>query len=230
MVLCENRLRCGSSGISFQSKRLTTTSKTGILRIMEIKRAVNVGVDIHEKISEIFVDGFGKDLRFFSKDKNKLAKALAHIFVVDYFYVAVIDDEVAGITACVDRDHFCVNPDRKTLVKHLGIVKGFLAASSFKRYFQHYPKYPVDMDSTTASVEFVAVSSKHRKKGVASAILTHLHSLPEYKDYILEVADTNTNAFELYKRLGYKEVVRKKLKLEKLFSKVNYFVYMKYSK
>jgi hypothetical protein len=39
---------------------------------MEIKRAVEFEHNIREKISEVFVDAFRKDLKFFSKDSIKM--------------------------------------------------------------------------------------------------------------------------------------------------------------
>ena len=197
---------------------------------MEIKRAIDWGGNIREKITEIFVDAYGKDLQFFSKDKNKLIKAFTHIFVLEYFYIAIIDNEVAGMTVCIDKNNFCINHNSKILVKHLGIIKGTAAYMLFKHYFNKYPKYLVELDDKTASVEFVATKTEYRKQGVASSIIKHLLTLPEYKNYVLEVADTNTSAFELYKKLGFKEVCRKELKFGKKYAGLNYLVYMTYSK
>jgi ribosomal protein S18 acetylase RimI-like enzyme len=197
---------------------------------MEIKRAVEFDDNIREKISEIFVDAFRKDLIFFSKDSIKLMKAFSHMFVLEYFYVAVIDNQIAGITACVEKGHFCIKHSNKILIQHLGIIKGFIANIMFKIYFNSYPKYPLEIDSETAIVEFVATSKNFRKKGVASAIMNHLFALPKYKHYVLEVADTNLNAFELYKKLGYNEISRKEMKIGKKYSGINYLIYMKYSK
>jgi len=59
--------------------------------------------------------------------------------------------------------------------------------------------------------------------------LNHLHSLPEYNDYVLEVKDTNVAAVELYKKMGYREVHREKFRWAK-HADFEYFVYMKYSK
>lgn len=196
---------------------------------MIIKQAIDFNDDPREKISGLFVEAYGNDLQFLSKDKNKLIKAFTHMFVPEYFYVAVIDNEIAGMIACMDAGHFCINHDKKTLVKHLGIIKGLAANILFKYYFNKYPKYPMTLGEKTASVEFVATGIKYRKQGVAAAIMKHLFALPEYKQYVLEVADTNTNAFELYKKLGYREVCRKELKFGKKYAGVNFFVYMKYS-
>ncbi|MEI4771402.1 hypothetical protein WAX74_17385 [Psychrobacillus sp. FJAT-51614] len=40
--------------------------------------------------------------RFFSKDKNKIAKAFAHMFVLNQFYVAIANNKIGGMTACTD--------------------------------------------------------------------------------------------------------------------------------
>ncbi|MCL2193028.1 MAG: GNAT family N-acetyltransferase [Treponema sp.] len=197
---------------------------------MEIRRAIDLGDGTREKISEIFIDGFYGDLKMFCKDRELLTKACVHMFALRYFYTAIIDGEIAGVIACLDKDSYCVRPDRKMLLKHMGFFKGMFANYGFK-YFSHDPKYPaeVKMGEKTASVEFVVTNTKHKKKGVATAILNHLHALPEYNDYVLEVKDTNTSAVELYKKMGYQEVYRKKFRWAK-YADFEYFVYMKYSK
>jgi len=198
---------------------------------MEIKRAIDLGGDARDKISELFVDGFYDDLKPFSKDKAKLAKACAHMFILRYFYVAIIDGEIAGIIACLNAgDEYCVQYDRRMLVRHLGLFRGVFACFGF-RYLGRNPKYPreVRTDEKTASIEFVVTGTKYRKMGVATAIMDHLLSLPEYRDYVLEVVDTNTAAVELYKKLGFEEVHRRKFRWAK-HSDFDYFVYMKRSR
>jgi ribosomal protein S18 acetylase RimI-like enzyme len=46
-----------------------------------------------------------------------------------------------------------------------------------------------------------------------------------YEKYILEVADTNEHAYNLYKKLGYEEVYKIKQYLPKKIG-INYLVYM----
>jgi hypothetical protein len=103
--------------------------------IMEIKKATDFKENIQNNISEIFVEAYGKDLKFFSKDYKKLIKAFSHMFVLEYFYVAVIDNEIAGMAVCIDKEHFCIKHDRKIFIKYLGIYKGLLANILFKYYF-----------------------------------------------------------------------------------------------
>jgi ribosomal protein S18 acetylase RimI-like enzyme len=194
--------------------------------MIEVKRASELGENSKKKISEIFVDGFGKHLTAFSKDYKKLADAFEHMFVLDVFFVAVIDGEIAGITACTDGKISCINHNKKELIKHLGFLKGTFANIIFKREFQ---KPAIKTGDRIASVEFVATASKYKGKGVATEIMNYLFALPQYDEYILEVADTNTNAVNLYKKLGYKEFHRIKQKHSKI-SGINYLVYMKYTK
>jgi ribosomal protein S18 acetylase RimI-like enzyme len=194
--------------------------------MIEIKRASELGENTRKKVSEIFVDGFGKELRFFSKDSQQLAKALEHLFVLDVFYVAIIDGEIAGITACTNGPMTSTVSNRKELIRHLGLVKGTIASYAFKREFE---KLPIEVGDRIASVEFVATASKYRGKGVATALMNHLFALPQYEEYVLEVANTNTNAVRLYEKLGYTEFKRIKQKHSKI-SGVNYLVYMKYLK
>jgi ribosomal protein S18 acetylase RimI-like enzyme len=193
---------------------------------MEIKRAVEFDDAIRERISEIFAGAFGKDLRFFSKDARKLVKAFSHMFVLEYFYVAVIDEKIVGITACMNERCFCIRHDKKILKKHLGTIKGLIADSVLNNYFNRYPKYPLEMDEKTASVEFVATAPEYKKKGVATGLMNYIFTLPEYDKYMLEVADTNTNALTLYEKLGYKEVYRIKQRFSKHIG-INYLLYMK---
>ncbi|MDR0387751.1 MAG: GNAT family N-acetyltransferase [Treponema sp.] len=192
---------------------------------MEIKPAKDLNDNTREKISELFVEAFGKELKIISKDTNKLIKAFSHMFVLDYFYVGIIDNKIAGMMACADKEHYCINHDRKILIKNLGILKGLLADIIFTKYFNKYPKYPVEIDEQTGSIEFVATNKKYRKTGIASSIMEYIFLLDTYKKYILEVADTNEQAFRLYKKLGYKEVHRIKQKYAKSIG-INYLVYM----
>jgi ribosomal protein S18 acetylase RimI-like enzyme len=193
--------------------------------IMEIKLAKDLNGNTGEKLSELFVEAFGKDLKIISKDTRKLVKAFSHMFVPDYFYVGIIDNEIAGMMACLDKEHYCINHNKKILIKNLGLIKGLLVNMLFKKYFNKYPKYPVEIDDKTGSIEFVATNKKYQRMGISSKIMEYIFSLRLHEKYILEVADTNEKAFNLYKKLGYKEVYRIKQKYAKTIG-INYLVYM----
>lgn len=188
---------------------------------MEIICAGELG-GVNREISEIFVDGFGHWLTWFSRDKQKLAAAFEHMFVPEVFYVARIGGDVAGIAACTDAGTSSVKLNAKELRRHLGRIKGTFAGMVLTREFE---KPPMKTGDRIASVEFVATAARYRGKGVATAILEHFFSLPQYGEYVLEVADTNTNAVKLYEKLGYREFHRILQKNSKR-SGVNALIYM----
>lgn len=195
---------------------------------MEIIRASELGNDAKMKISKIFVDGFFQWLKYFSKDKEKLTKAFSHMFNLEVFYVAVMDGEIAGITACTDGKVPSVHLEGKEFKKHLGFFMGTIAYSMLKREFEE-KQYPFKIKKGMCMVEFVATSINFRGQGVATAITNYIFDSTPYDVYVLEVADTNENAVKLYEKLGYTEFTRIKEKHSKQ-SGVNYLVYMKYLK
>ncbi|WBX81676.1 GNAT family N-acetyltransferase [Virgibacillus salarius] len=193
--------------------------------MMEVKQACKLEKSVKRAISSIFVDGFGEHLTFFSKDRETLITALEHMFVTEVFYVAIIDGEIAGITACTDGHALSVHPIKQKLRKHLGFYKGTFAYYVFKREFK---KPPIETGPGKASIEFVATAPQYRGKGVARDMIEQLLALPTFTEYILEVADTNTKAMNLYTKLGFKEFTMKKQSFSKI-SGINYRVYMKYT-
>jgi ribosomal protein S18 acetylase RimI-like enzyme len=198
---------------------------------MEVKRAIEFDDSIREKICRIFVDvGFKNNLEYFSKSKNKLIKAFSHIFLLKYFFIAQTGNEIVGIAACVDNEHDCIKHNKNILKDHLGIIKGTFANIVFNICSVNFsPKYPIEPNEKTASIEYVAISSKHRKMGVGTALIEHILALSEYNNFILEVEGTNINALKLYEKLGFKEIFRSKQIFPKFF-KTKFQIYMKYTK
>lgn len=191
--------------------------------MIEIINAAWIQPSVKRKISEVFVDGYSKELAFFSKSESRLVDAFEHMFIVDAFYVAMIDGEIVGITACTNDKMRPIDPKSQELISHLGYVKGSIAHFSFQRIFQ---KPGFVMGDRMGYIEFVATAKNHRGKGVATAMMNYLFRLPSFDEYVLEVADTNENAVKLYERLGFKEFKRIRVKWSKI-SGVNERIYMK---
>lgn len=195
---------------------------------MEIKRAGEIGESARKKISDIFVGGFIQWLQYFSRDAEKLSRALAHMFILEAFYVAVVEGGLAGIAACTDGKTPPVRLQSSELRRHLGFIKGSIAGLVLKRELENHP-YPFSIEPSTGSVEFVATDANYRGKGVASTIIRHIISYTSYDAYVLEVADINTPAILLYEKLGFKEFLRVPHKYSKQ-SGINHLIYMKYEK
>lgn len=81
-------------------------------------------LDVRTQMSRIFAERFTQWLVFFSKDKDVIAKAFAHMFILDQFFAAIANGEIAGVTACTDGTKKSVRLDKKELRKHLGSFNG----------------------------------------------------------------------------------------------------------
>lgn len=175
----------------------------------EVVRADHAGVEVRHQTAEIFADGFSQWLTYFSKDRDVIVKAFAHMFVLDQFYVALVGDQVAAFGACTDCRSFSVELQRAPLRRHLGWFKGSMAALILKREFQ---KPFVDPPFETGSVEFIGTAISFRGQGAASAVIRHMLDHLPYRNFIIEeVADTNIPAIRLYEKLGFTEYKRKSL-------------------
>lgn len=63
---------------------------------LTVIRADKASIDVRNQMSQIFADGFTQWLGYFSKDKNVIAKAFAHMFVLNQFYIAIEDNKIGG--------------------------------------------------------------------------------------------------------------------------------------
>jgi ribosomal protein S18 acetylase RimI-like enzyme len=191
---------------------------------MEIKRASECNTEIREKLAELYVAEFyDSALKYLSKSKEKLIHVFTPMMNLDCIYAALIDGEVAGMAACQPYGYFFLQINNKLFFKHLGLLGGLAAYLAHKDYNKKYEKY---IDEKTAIIEAVATGSKHKRKGVASSLIKHLYTLPEFNHYFLVVDGDNTGAMGLYTKLGFKEIYRKTYNT----ASVKDLVYMKYSK
>lgn len=195
---------------------------------IEIVRADRLGDPARNEISDIFVGGFIQWLRYFSNDPQRLSRAFAHMFLLDSFYVALVDGQIAGIAACTNGSSPSVRLEARELRRHLGFLRGSMAAMLLKSHLENHP-YPFPVRPDWGSVEFVATDAQHRKKGIAIAIMEHIAKVTPFSAYVLEVADINLPAIRLYEKFGFKEFLRTSAPHSKR-SGINHLVYMKYER
>lgn len=193
--------------------------------MVKVKNALTIK-DARVILADLFVEGFYQWLRFFNKDKQKLKKAFEHIFILEKFYIGFYDNDAAGMAAVSDGHNLVVKMNKRQLITHLGFLRGRLAYYLLRKEFEIINKNGIPPYSEIA---FVAVHKDHRRKGVASHIIQYIINNTEFNEYILEVADTNTNAVNLYQKLGFTEFERIKCKNPKRAG-FNYLVYMKIKK
>lgn len=113
-------------------RRIQIQTKDNNLIIMKANQ-IDQEIVVRNQMAYIFADGFAEWLDYFSKDKEVLAKAFAHMFVLDQFFVAVVDNKVARMTACTDGQTHSVQLNKRELRKHLGFAKGSIAGIVLKK-------------------------------------------------------------------------------------------------
>lgn len=192
---------------------------------MKFVKADELSFDPRPQMGRIFAEGFYHWLNIFSSDRERLARAFAHIFDLSVFFAAVEDSDVAAVTACAGGKKASVHFDKKTLRRELGFVRGSFAYIILKKHLEEH-NYPFELSPNTGSIEFVAASPEYRRRGAAYGLIDYIMKVTAYSEYVLEVADTSTAAAALYEKLGFKEFKRVKDPDGK-HSGVNYFVYMK---
>jgi ribosomal protein S18 acetylase RimI-like enzyme len=185
----------------------------------------NYDPDVRYEVANVFVDGYYKDLSFFTKDKEKLRNTFKNIFSPDVFYLANMDGKVVGMLACANNQQRAMPIDKTIMKNQLGFVMGNLAYYLLKNEFNTPLTYPDD----TAYIECVATGEMARGKGVCTALFQYVMQELPYRGFILEVVDTNQTAYQLYKKLGFSEFMRKKEKHSKLKG-FNERIYMRWLK
>lgn len=197
--------------------------------MLPVTRADLLEIDARPQMSVVFAEGFTQWLGFFSTDKGKIARAFAHMFVLDQFYVAAAGSQIAGMVACTDCKTSSVKLNPRELRKHLGLIKGSIAGMVLKKEFERPFTNPPPQ---TGSIEFVGTASEFRGQGVASQIIRYIIENTPYQQYLIkEVADTNTPAMRLYEKLGFIEYQRTPV-APRTARKIgiNHFVSLRYGK
>ncbi|MDR2493069.1 MAG: GNAT family N-acetyltransferase [Coriobacteriales bacterium] len=169
---------------------------------MEYLKAAHLASDPRPAMGRIVAEGFYQWLNYFSKDKERLARAMEHCFNLDVFYVAVADGDITAIAACTDGTARSVHFERRPLQQHLGMASGLIAHRMLRKHLEEHD-YPFEPKPNTGSIEFVATALPHRGHGHASKLIEHIFSSTSHDQYVLEVADTNITAVKLYEKLGF---------------------------
>lgn len=186
-----------------------------------IKKMAAYDHDVCYEVADVFVDGYYKDLSFFTKDKERLKIAFKDAFCPEVFYLAEIDGKIAGILACANNRQRAMHLNRAAMKNALGFVMGNLAYYLLDKEFNNPVSYPDD----TAYIECVATIESARGKGVCTKLFRHVMENLPYRQFVLDVADTNDAAYRLYKKLGFSEFKRKDEKYPKLKG-LNQRIYM----
>lgn len=196
-------------------------SETTRIRVV---RGDELGEEGSAWIARLYVEGFGDDLAFFSKDPERLTAALEHALVARHAHVALIDGEPAALAFLVQGERLCFEHDAAELRRHLGWYKGTIADLVFRSQFQ---KVMPDAGPGIGEIAFVASARRFRGRGAAKAVLEHILTLPGYREFRLEdISDVNESALGLYERVGFHEYRRRRVRHTR-WSGINAYVSMR---
>ena len=189
-------------------------------------KADELGFDPRQQMGEVFAEGFAHLFAAFSKDTKLLAKAFAHVFDLQYFYVAVQGETIAAMAACTDG----ISPitfDKKICRKELGFLRGSIAYIQLTKYIVNH-KFPFVFTHNMGSIEIVGTATAFRGKGIAYGLIKHIIESTPYTEYVLEVIDDNVGAIKLYEKLGF-ETFEKVEMPSSVKGMINAFLYMKHT-
>lgn len=189
--------------------------------IVEVMPMMEFDSDVRKEAAEVFVEGYEKELEFFSKDRKNLVEAFQKMINPEVFYLAVLNGEITGVLACSNNQARGLDINRETLKKHFGFIKGNLGYYFMKNDFNTILSYKDD----TGYIECVATSVKARGKGVSKTLFQYVLQHTSYNRFILEVVDTNDIAYRMYAKIGFIVTERKKEKFS-LFKNFKERIYM----
>lgn len=155
-------------------------------------------------IALCIAEAFKREFIALSKDSKVIANAIKDGLLIEKFFVAIVDDKVAGTIAVTDSSQRATDVSSMKLYKNLGIIKGFFANSILKEEFES----PLDFPTTTGYIEFVAVKEKFRGAGISSLMLENAIKSTNYENYALDVTDVNHVAIKIYEKFGFEEFKR----------------------
>src|SRR6185295_16724892 len=116
--------------------------------------------------------------------------------------------DVLGTIACTDHTGRAMRVTAGVWRRHLGPVRGTLAARILARQWMSQLAY----SATTGYLEFVAVAERGRLQGIATKLVEGVIAQTPYTEFELEVTDVNIPARDCYRRVGFVDVRRKKEK------------------
>ncbi|MBA7564846.1 hypothetical protein ES708_06515 [subsurface metagenome] len=140
------------------------------------------------------------------------------------YYNAVIDGKIVGIVEIVTRENSKSHTRNfRTFVKYLGFFRAFKA---FILTFIETPK----LDIKTIYIDNVTVDINSRRKGIAKKMLSFAEDFAKRNGKSalkLWVAGKNKNAYSLYKKLGFNQLVARSSRIAERYTGYRDWIYMK---
>jgi GNAT superfamily N-acetyltransferase len=196
----------------------------------ELTRLLRNGVTVRPAVEDdriaiasVIVEAYRDEFSRLSGDMKKTTAALAPAIEVPRFYVADRGGDILGAIACTDRTGRAMRIEAQDWRRHLGTLRGTLAARILARQWMSRLDYP----ASTGYIEFVAVAERGRRQGIATQLVEGVIARTTHTDYELEVTDVNVGARDCYRKIGFVDINQVKERFGRLKG-FNARVYMRY--
>ena len=158
-------------------------------------------------VANSIITAFDNDFSAFIKQFGRefVLDFMGQVLQMKYFYVAEQANHIIGILSISDANGRATKLDRQQLTKSFGRFKTFLLGLGFSDF-----EKPIKIPATTGYIEYVAVDASQRGQGLAQQMLKESMRIAGFKDYVLNVKDSNEAAIRCYQKLGFREFTRKK--------------------
>lgn len=154
---------------------------------------------------EIFAASFFEPLSFISSNVDTIADILEHSFVPSNHYVAMLDGNVVSVVSYSTARGRSHQFHHDQLVEKLGFVRGSIAFFRLRGVLER----PLDLEESQCYIDSVATDTAFRGMGISTELQRYvLRKLP-YREFLLEVAETNFRAIRIYEELGFTVEQRK---------------------
>jgi len=189
----------------------------------------NLKLEDLDNYLKIEFDAFFEKLKFiFSSNKDAAYSIIKSEIIRNIntgrYYNAKIDGKTVGIIEIVTRENIkSHNKNFQIYVNHLGFSR---AVKAFILTLLEAPK----IDSKTIYIDNVAVDINSRRKGIAKKMLSFVEDFAKrYRKSVLKlwVAGKNKNAYSLYKKLGFTELVKRSSRIAERYTGYRDWIYMK---
>ena len=189
---------------------------------LRVRRAV---ASDRPAIASVIAHAYRHEFSTLSRNMDSITAALTPGVEVGRFFVADRGGDVIGAVACTDHTGRAMRVTAADWRRHLGLVRGELAARILAPQWMSRLDYPPG----TGYIEFVAVAERARRQGIATQLVEGVIAHTHYTDFELEVTDVNTPARDCYRKIGFVDGKRKKEK----FARIKGFrerIYMHYTR
>lgn len=176
-------------------------------------------------IAFVFADAFSHDWKVLSTDTAKVARALVKGHKIDKYIVAEINNRVVAFLAFTDNSIRAFEIPIKEFQKEFGFFKGYMVGMALKSDMEK----EIPLNDNSVYIDVVGVCKEYQHKGIASALIDYVVNNYDYSAYLLSVTNINTNAIECYRKKGFQEYKRERVKFakQKGFSEYIYLEYLK---